>query len=78
MELWEFHARMDGFQRMQEEEYNQIRLTCSILLQAHIKKGKKLKPSDIFTLPSEQVKQKKISKEELKESLDNFIRDLNV
>lgn len=78
MELWEFHARMDGFQRMQEEEYNKIRLTCSILLQAHMKKGKRLKPSDIFTLPSEKAKKSKVSKEELKESLDNFIKDLHV
>lgn len=59
----EFSAAVRGFRRRQEweqqQEWERIRWLGSITLQPHLKKGSKMKPTDLVTFPWEEVKEQK-------------------
>lgn len=48
----EFFNKYEGFQDhqqwLQREEYERMRLQTAALLQVHVKKGRQLKPKDVF------------------------------
>lgn len=54
MTLWEYALRSKGFDRQQEREWHKIRVLASMLLQPHLRKGKKIQPQDLIKLPSDQ------------------------
>lgn len=54
MTLWEFHLRIEGYNRRRDESWHKIRVLASLLLQPHLKKGKKLRPEDILSLPMDK------------------------
>jgi hypothetical protein len=54
MTLWEFHLRMEGYNRKRDESWHKVRVLASLLLQPHLKKGKKIRPEDILSLPMDK------------------------
>jgi len=70
MTLWEFHLRQDGYKRRRYEEWHKIRVLASLLLQPHLKKGKKVRPEDLVSLPSDK------KPKPTKEQYDKFMSKL--
>jgi hypothetical protein len=64
MLVWEFNHRMKGLQRRELEEWRRARWLGTLILKPHLKKGNRLKPSDLLPLPDD-VPLPRMSKEEI-------------
>lgn len=61
---------MEGYQRMRNESWHRLRVLASLLLQPHLKKGKKIRPEDILSLPMDK------KPKPTKEQFDKFMERL--
>lgn len=60
----EFSAAVRGFRRKQEwlqqQEWERSRWLATLMMQPHLKKGSKLKPTDLVVFPWEEEKKKPV------------------
>lgn len=67
-------AVMTGYANRQTDRLRWMRWQTSALLQVHVGKGKKLKPTDLFTLDDEKPggKKSKVDEEKQRETIEKM------
>ena len=53
MLVWEFNQRLKGLKEDNLEEWRRARWLGTLILKPHLKKGTRLKPSDLLPLPDD-------------------------
>tara|TARA_R110002020_G_scaffold154529_8_gene334424 strand:- start:1320 stop:1625 length:306 start_codon:yes stop_codon:yes gene_type:complete len=57
-------------QQKTQESWEQTRWIAAVLLQPHMKKGKRMKPTELVKFPWEENKNKKQTKKEIQHEID--------
>ena len=64
MLVWEFNHRLKGIRDRELEDWRKARWLGTLVLKPHLKKGTRLKPSDLLPLPDD-VPLPRMSREEI-------------
>lgn len=56
MLVWEFNQHIEAYKKNEQDEWHKVRVLGTFILRPHLKKGSRLKPSDLIPLPDD-VKQ---------------------
>lgn len=70
--LRDIDAVMEGHARQETERLRWMRWQTAALLQAHVGKGKKLKPTDLFKLDDEKPAGGKVDEEKQREIMEKM------
>lgn len=73
MTVWEFNHRVKGVRDRRLDDLRDLRWMVSSLLSPHLKKGTRLRPSDLLPLPDD-VAPPKMSAERIKADVENKTR----
>jgi hypothetical protein len=68
MLVWEFNQRMLGKRDESLEDWRKLRWIGTLVLKPHLKKGVRLKPSDLLPLPDD-IPLPRMSREEIEEDV---------
>ena len=66
--MYEMNRHFEYSQRQDEKQWHKVRVLASLLMQPHLKKGKKISPQDLIPLPND-IKSVRMSDERLIEDI---------
>lgn len=53
MRMFELNMKLEASAERENRDWHKIRVLASMLLQPHLRKGKRLKPEDLISLPDD-------------------------
>lgn len=75
MTTYEFSQLVRAYDRRQEMDWHRIRVLASIIIQPHMKKGRRIRPQDLIPLPSDVKEPKRqMSKDQVDADVDRKIK----